>query len=249
MVAAFSTRTLAEDAREIDEFFAVLVAKIDPDAVPLCEVTDLWAALDTVERRSAATKLLLARKVDEAGRWKRDGFRSAADQLARLSGTSVGAAKNQLEASKKVAKLPATQRALRKGQLSVAKAEAIAAAAEVAPEAEADLLDGAEDAPLAEVRHKCLRARGKDREQAHARIRAARSFKEFTDAEGAWNVIARGTAEAGAAFRAAHRPIVDELFKAARAEGRHEPYEAYAFDAFIELARRACGIGARASTS
>jgi hypothetical protein len=115
------------------------------------------------------------------------------------------------------------------------------------------LLDGAEDAPLAEVRDKCLRARGKDRERAHARIRAARSLREFTDAEGAWNVIARGTADAGVAFRAAHRPIVDELFKRARAEGRHEPYEAYAFDAFdafIELARRAANgppAGATAS--
>ena len=161
-VTSSSTRTLAEDAREIDEFFAVLVAKIDPDAVPFCEVTDLWAALDTVERQAAATKLLLARKVDEAGRWKRDGFRSAADQLARMSGTSVGTAKNQLEASKRVAKLPATEHALRRGKWSVAKAEAIAAAADVAPETEADLLDGAEDAPLTEVRDKCLRARGQE---------------------------------------------------------------------------------------
>ena len=69
--------------------------------------------------------------------------------------------------------------------------------------------------------------------------------KEFTDAEGAWNVIARGTADAGVAFRAAHRPIVDAMFKAARAEGRHEPYEAYAFDAFIELARRAANARGR----
>ena len=34
---------------------------------------------------------------------------------------------------------------------------------------------------------------------------------------------------------------MDELFKKARAEGRHEPYEAYAFDAFMELVRRAAG--------
>ena len=54
MVTASSTRTLAEDVREIDEFFAVLVARIDPDAVPLCEVTDLWTALDTVVKRRAA---------------------------------------------------------------------------------------------------------------------------------------------------------------------------------------------------
>ena len=73
-------------------------------------------------------------------------------------------------------------------------------------------MDGAQDAPLAEIRDKCLRARAKDRDATHQRIRKARSFKEYTDAEGAWNVIARGTLEAGAAFRAAHRPIVEEMF-------------------------------------
>ena len=240
MVTATSTRRLfADDVREIDDFFRVLVGRIDPDAVPLCEVTDLWAALDTIERRAASTKLLLARRVEEAGRWKRDGHRSAAEQLAAIAGTSVTAARNQLETSKRVRKLPATEKALRSGRLSGAKAEAIAAAAEVAPEAEQALLDGAEDAPLAEIKERCLRARARDRDAAQARIRKARSLKEFTDSEGGWNVVVRGPVEAGAAFRAAHRPIVDELFNAARAEGRREPYEAYAFDAFIELARRA----------
>ena len=117
MVTSTSTRTFADDVREIDEFFRVLVARIDPDAVPLCEVTDLWTAFDTVERRAAATKLLLARKVEEAGRWKRDGHRSAAEQLAAIAGTSVTAAKNQLETSKKVAKLPTTEKALRDGEV------------------------------------------------------------------------------------------------------------------------------------
>ena len=92
---------------------------------------------------------------------------------------------------------------------------------------------------MAKVKEKCQQARGKDRDAAHERIRKDRSFKEFTDPEGAWNVIARGPVEAGAAFRAVHGPIVDEMFKQARAEGRHEPYEAYAFDAFMELVRRA----------
>ena len=242
MVTAFAIRpprTFADDVREIDDFFRVLVGRIDPDAVPLCEVTELWAALDTIERRAASTKLLLARRVEEAGRWKRDGHRGAAEQLAAIGGTSVTAARNQLETSKRVRKLPATQDALRAGRLSGAKAEAIAAAAEVAPEAEADLLEGAEDAPLADIKERCLRARAKDRDAAHARIRKTRSFKELTDAEGGWNVVVRGPVEAGAAFRAAHRPIVEVLFNAARAEGRREPYEAYAFDAFIELARRA----------
>ena len=78
------------------------------------------------------------------------------------------------------------------------------------------------------------------RRGAYERIRKARSFKEFTDAEGALERHRpRARSTPAAAFRAAHGPIVDEMFKAARAEGRREPYEAYAFDAFIELARRA----------
>jgi hypothetical protein len=240
MVTATSTRrSFADDVREIDEFFSVLVARIDPDAVPLSEVTDLWTALEVIKRRAESTMLLLARRVEEAGRWKRDGHRSAAEQLAAIAGMSVGAAKNQLETSKKVRKLPATAKALRAGKLSGAKAEAIAAAAEVAPEAEADLLDGAEGAPLADIREKCQRARAKDRDAAYERIRKARSFKGYTDTEGAWNAVARGPIDAGAEFRAVHGPIVEEMFNAARAEGRREPYEAYAFDALIELARRA----------
>ena len=34
-------------------------------------------------------------------------------------------------------------------------------------------------------------------------------------------------------------PIIDEIFRAARAEGRREPHEAYAADALVTLARRA----------
>jgi len=50
-----------------------------------------------------------------------------------------------------------------------------------------------------------------------------------------------GPSRAQAEFRAAHEPILDELFKQARADGKHEPREAYAFDALIEMARRAMG--------
>ena len=136
------------------------------------------------------------------------------------------AAKNQLETSKKLRKRSATAKALRSGRLSAAKAEAIAAAADVDPDAEDALLDGAEDAPLADVREKCMRARAKDRDKAHARIRKNRSFKDFTDTEGAWNVIARGPVDAGAAFRAVHRAIVDEMFKKARAKDRDAAHAA-----------------------
>ena len=71
---------------------------------------------------------------------------------------------------------------------------------------------------MAAVREECLKAKAVDRDAAHARIRRERYAREFTDGEGAWNFVARGTPEDGARFRDAHEPIVDEMFKAARTE-------------------------------
>jgi hypothetical protein len=47
--------------------------------------------------------------------------------------------------------------------------------------------------------------------------------------------------DAGGEFARTFEPLVDALFKAAYRQGRREPREAYAFDALIELARRASG--------
>jgi hypothetical protein len=251
MVSASSTRApgvSAVDVREIDEFLAVLVNRLDPDAVPSSDAYELWSAFDAVERRAGAAKTLLARRVEDAGAWKRNGFRSAAEQLAVGAGTSVSAAKNMLETSKQVKKLPKTAKALRKGRLSGAKARAIAAAADVSPGAEDRLLALDESTPFSEVAKQCLEARaGDDRDAAHKRIHEERTAREYTDAEGRWNFHASGTVDDGAAFRSAHGPVEDEMFAKARAEGRREPAGAYAFDAFIELARRGAGSGSRAT--
>ena len=42
----------------------------------------------------------------------------------------------------------------------------------------------------------------------------------------------------GARIERALEPIIDDLFKQARLDGRHEPREAYAFDALVILADR-----------
>jgi hypothetical protein len=230
----------AADVRTVERELRRWVGGLDPNAVPLPEVLELFEAYAAVARLGESAKTLLAGRVEEAHTWQRAGYRSAAEQLAAVSGSSVSAARNVLETSKQIEALPATADALRAGKLSAGKASAIASAATVAPEAEAGLLAGA-DAPLAVVREQCLRAKAVDRDAAHARINRDRYAKEFLGDEGAWNFRARGTPEAGAKFRAAHGPIVDELFKNARAEDRKESREAYAFDAFIELANRARG--------
>ena len=157
----------------------MLVRDLDPDAVPLCEALDLWKEFVEIGRLMASGATLMARRVEEADTWRKGGHRSAADHMAGESGTSVSETKRQIETSKRVRKLPKTATAMRKGTLSPAKVEAIAAAANVDPDAEDNLLDGAETKPLAELREDCLNAKAKDRDKAHARIHRDRYAREY----------------------------------------------------------------------
>ena len=226
------------DVAVVEQLLGELLRALEPNAVPLPKAPGLLAAFASVNRMSGSAMTLIARRVEEAQTWKRAGFRSAAEQLAGVSGSSVTSARTMLETSKQVEWLPATADAMRAGTLSVPKAEAIASAATVAPEAEAALLAGA-DAPVAAVRDQCLQVKGVDRDAAQARLHRDRRAREYPDGEGAWNLVARGTLEAGLAFRAEFEPIVNEMFEQARAEGRTETRDAYAFDALLEMARRA----------
>ena len=215
-----------------------VVEALDPDAVFVFDAPAMLEAFDVLVRLGETGKTLMARRAEAACTWQRAGYRSAAEQIAAVSGSSVSAARTMLETSKQLEALPATADAMRAGKLSRAKAEAIASAATVAPDAEARLLAGA-DAPVAAVRDECLKAKGVDRDAAHERSHREREAREYPDSEGAWNFVARGTLEAGARFRVGFDPIVDEMFNAARAEGRTETRDAYAFDALLEMARRA----------
>lgn len=198
------------------EQLSEIVDGLDPDAIPLCEVPALWKDFARGERLMASAKTLLARRVEEGDTWRNAGYRSAAEQLAVLSGTSVNTAKTEISVSKKVKKLPKTASAMRKGKLSPAKVEAIAGAADVDPEAEDKLLDGAEKKPLAELREECLKARAKDRDKTHARIRRDRCAREYKDAEGAWNFHARGTFDDVSGFRTEWKREIDAQFKLAK---------------------------------
>jgi hypothetical protein len=227
------------DARDIRRAAESFVRAFEPDAVPLPEVVPLWEAFDAIERQAAAAKVLFARRVDESREWQRAGHRSAAEFMAARSGTSIGAARAQLDVSKKVQSLPATAQALRNGELSSAQAGVIVGAAAANPAAEAKLLAQARRVSFAELREEALRVRAagdKDPEATQRRLHAARRLRTWTDGEGAWNLSARGTVRDGARVLAALEPLIDQQFAAARAEGRREERETYAFDALVALA-------------
>jgi hypothetical protein len=107
--------THAGDVRGFEEELAALLAGLDPDAVALCDVTDLVASFAQVERLAAAAQTLLAGRLEEAATWKRAGHRSVEEQLAGIAGTTVSSARNALKTSKRLRKLPATTRAFGPG--------------------------------------------------------------------------------------------------------------------------------------
>ncbi len=227
--------------RIIERALGSLVDVLDPDDVALFDATDVWKAFDGIERFAANAKTLLAFRVEETGDWKRAGARSAADHLAQLGGTSTTAARRDLGTSKDVRESAVLADATRKGTLSPAPAEAIAPGAVADPGATDRLIDLARTTNVRELRDECLRTRVKadpDPDATHERIRKNRNMRTSGDAEGAWRISARGTADAGARFEAGLAPIIDAMFDRARAEGRNEPRETYAFDALMGLVDR-----------
>jgi hypothetical protein len=224
--------------------FEGVLAGLDPGSVPLVEVESVWVALDRIERLAAGAKLLLADRVGEAGGWRRDGRRSAADHLALLSGTSVGAARGQLEASKQLASLPVVADAVAAGDLWASQAQVIADAAAVAPAAQGVLVAAAKRESLSELRDRCGRTKAaadRDSEARHRRIHAARFLRKRSCPDGAAELVYRSTPEEVADVLAVAERFADRLFRAAHRAGKPEPAEAHLADALLLMARRAAG--------
>ena len=205
-----------------------------------------------IENLAATVKGLAAARSAAGEAWKAAGDRSAAAHLARSTGTSVRHAGDVLESARRLEKLPALAAAARAGELSASQVAAVADAAVLDPSAESRLVATARSSSLAELREACGRTKAAARPDAEARrkaIHAQRYLRAWTDSEGAWNLRLRHNPEVGAVVMAAVEALRDRIFRRARAEGRHEPSEAYAADALVELVTGAGGgakAGARA---
>jgi hypothetical protein len=231
-----------DEVLEAGDRLAELLDGLDPERFTGPRARELWGAFDRIERLGAAGKTLLARRVAATHSRSGSADRSAAEELARRGGTNNKAARDSVETSCRLPEQPRVEAALRRGELSATQADLISEAAAANPEEEQRLLDLAQQSSLPELRDECLRVKANadpDAEATHRRIHQKRCLRRYTDAEGAWNLHARGTAESGAVFNTVLDPIINQIFGTARREGRHESPEAYAFDALITMANRA----------
>ena len=223
---------------------AGIVARLDPDVLSGETAQSWWYALDRVERLAAGGKTLLARRLAATHSPSRSRQKSAADAMARDAGTSLGAAKDALNTSERLPELNKVEAAVRRGELSPAQAAVISEAAAADPSAQDRLLGVASKGSMSELREECARVKAAadpDPDATYRRIHAGRRVRHYTDPEGGWNLSARGTAQAGAAFLTVLNTLTDAIFRQARRHGRCEPVEAYAFDALMHLAEHTAG--------
>jgi hypothetical protein len=225
------------------------VGALSPALLSTSEAEAALADVTAVEHMAATARVLPAARVAEGASWRRAGARSPAEHIAKKTGASTGGVLESLKLAERLAELPEVESAARAGELSPRQAAAVASAAVVAPEESARLVDDARRLPLRELEAECGRTRAArvDREAVRRRHHRERSLRSWTDAEGAGHIHAKGTADDVARIMAGVTAERDRVFRAARAAGREEPGEAYAFDALSNLCCGTAGGGAGAT--
>jgi hypothetical protein len=213
-------------------------ASFDPESLTATVAQKVVADVAVMRNMLGTIEALAAAVVAGSELWRRNGDKSAAQHLARTTGTTVGQAAEVIATGRNLKDMPALGSAARAGVVSPQQAAAVANAATADPSAEERLVETAKTSSLSELREECARTKAAaepDPEARRRRIHAERSLKTWTDIEGVFHLRYRNNPETGAEIMAALQPTIDRLFRHARAVGRREPLEAYAADALYEM--------------
>jgi hypothetical protein len=104
-------------------------ATFDADLIDTVYLQQALECATEIEKMAAAMKAELAVRLADTERWRRDGDRSPAHQLARVTGSSLGSAIDALHTARRLRDLPTIAEAARRGRLSPQQTSAIADAA------------------------------------------------------------------------------------------------------------------------
>ena len=144
-----------------------------------------------LRKLASAGEAFCAARVAETNYWRRDGDRTPAHFVARVTGSSMAEAMAATQVPERLRALPQTDHEFRAGGLTLAQARHITEAAIVDPGAEARLLDMAHREPLGTLREECLRVKAAacvDDEARYRAIHAGRYLRNWTDASGAFRL-------------------------------------------------------------
>jgi Domain of unknown function (DUF222) len=237
---------MCEELTELRRATVSYCSRFDPEAITPGEAAKV---VDEARLIVSAASALLAHGAARAAQgdsWKKDGHRSAAEELASKTGSSVASARELLDIGRRLKAQPEIDAAARLGKLSSFELGMITDATEADPSAERKLLEQAAHGSVAVLKDACALTKANadpDPEARRAKIHEKRSVRAWTDIEGVWRLGASGNPELGAQVMAALRQRAEALFHEARKQGRREHPDAYAFDALVELARESLSSG------
>jgi hypothetical protein len=175
--------------------------------------------------------------------------------LAHASGSATAVARAALVTVRALEEFPTARAAVEAGEISLDQAREVVAAAKVAPEAEASLVDVARTRGLPGVRDEARRVRldAADVEHLHREQHRRREALTFTDEWGMVCVRAQLPPEVGVAVANRLERATDRCWRAARhAAGpgtRLEPRAAYAADALVKMLLGSSGAAHDAAES
>ena len=219
-----------------DELRGILAA-LDPEVLPAAAAQQLVSVFADIEKLAGAGKALAARRVEQAGVWRNGADRSAADWLARATGTTTGAARATLDTGRAVLGQPEVDAALRAGDLTPVQAVEVAAAVALDPSAAEGLLSSARSETVKELKERCTRVRAAatGSEARHAELHRSRHLRTWTTSDGAAHLHLTTTPDRAAHLHALLAPHLRTVFDTARKAGVRESQEAYAHDALFHL--------------
>ena len=211
--------------------------RVDPELLAGADCAVLAECLAVAEKACAGLRARAAARAAECGAHRGLGYTEPADWLARVSGSSVGEAKEALETAASLPGVPEVKEALAGGLLSLAQAREIARTEGERPGSAAVLVDVARRRGLQAVRDEGRRMRlaVADPDELHRRQTAARSFRHWRDVEGMVCFRAALPPETGVALVNRLDAECDRIRRAARREGSTEAREAHAADALVRL--------------
>jgi hypothetical protein len=117
--------------------------QFDASLLSAADAEDVLQQAAAVEHMASAVKPLAAARAAQAQSWKASGHRSAEEQLAHCTGTTVAGAREALALGRRLDRQPEVAAAALSGTLSPTQASAIADAVDPAPTAAGGLLEAA----------------------------------------------------------------------------------------------------------
>jgi hypothetical protein len=237
---------LCQQLRDIRNAFTRYAESFDPAVLLGSQAQAAISEIAAIEATAATLKALAARRAAQAQTWRGTGHKNAAEALSHQTGASIAEAIETLKVGDRLADQPEITAAALSGKLSPRQVSLISDAADADPASGAHLLDVAQRLSIAELRDEVtkIKASATDLEARHRRVHDNRRLHPWTDTEGAWHLKGIGTPDTGAQIMAAIEPRRDQLFRAARAEGRREHPDAYAYDALLQLCVEATSAAA-----